>query len=231
MFSMTKVMISLPTSLLIFLAIELMVMRKDNTAFRERFQAWKEGKKPYQDGLPAYRGGKEVTFSDDEALEYIMALENPGKVGWDSKSKVWRTPKQKGYDKNQIAYGLDIREEHNPAVYNFLKSKGRLNDPWLTDAEARNLMLQSYSTKGSSVEKAIEKAGGKISQRGYNVLRGMAWHGHPMKQLLNPDSVTGKAFLRAIANGDQDLNSVFDTYYGYGSNATQFADRIKADAK
>lgn len=34
-------------------------MRKDNTAFRERFQAWKEGKKPYQDGLPAYRGGKE----------------------------------------------------------------------------------------------------------------------------------------------------------------------------
>jgi len=73
--------------------------------------------------------------------------------------------------------------------------------------------------------------GGNISQRGYNVLRGMAWHGHPMKQLLNPDSITGKAFLRAIANGDQDLNSVFDAYYGYGSNATQFADRIKADAK
>ena len=57
---MTKVMISLPTSLLIFLAIELMVMRKDNTAFRERFQAWKDGKKPYKDGLPAYGDGKQT---------------------------------------------------------------------------------------------------------------------------------------------------------------------------
>lgn len=55
MFSMTKVMTSLPTSLLIFLAIELMVM--DPTQFRERFKAWKDGKKPYKDGLPTYAGG------------------------------------------------------------------------------------------------------------------------------------------------------------------------------
>lgn len=172
-----------------------------------------------------------ATFSDDAALEYIMALENPHKVGWDSKNRVWRTPKDKGYDKNQIAYGLDIRQDHNPVVYNFLKEKGRLKDPWLTEGEATNLMSQLYAAKNSSVNKAVEKMGGNISQRGYNVLRGMAWHGHPMKQLLNPDSITGKAFLRAIANGDRDLNSVFDAYYGYGSNATQFADRIKADAR
>jgi hypothetical protein len=172
-----------------------------------------------------------VTVSDDAALEYIMALENPHKVGWDSKNRVWRTPKEKGYDKNQIAYGLDIRQDHNPVVYNFLKEKGRLKDPWLTEGEATNLMAQLYAAKNSSVNKAVEKMGGNISQRGYNVLRGMAWHGHPMKQLLNPDSITGKAFLRAIANGDRDLNSVFDAYYGYGSNATQFADRIKADAR
>jgi len=58
MFSMTKVMTSLPTSLLIFLAIELMVM--DPTQFRERFKAWKDGKKPYKDGLPAYGDGKQT---------------------------------------------------------------------------------------------------------------------------------------------------------------------------
>lgn len=81
-----------------------------------------------------------VTFSDDAALEYIMALENPHKVGWDSKNRVWRTPKEKGYDKNQIAYGLDIRQDHNPVVYNFLKEKGRLKDPWLTEGEATDLM-------------------------------------------------------------------------------------------
>ena len=58
MFSMTKVMTSLPTSLLIFLATELMVM--DPTQFRERFKAWKDGNKPYKDGLPAYGDGKQT---------------------------------------------------------------------------------------------------------------------------------------------------------------------------
>ena len=41
---MTKVMTSLPTSLLIFLAIEQMGMGRDVTAFRERFKAYKNGK-------------------------------------------------------------------------------------------------------------------------------------------------------------------------------------------
>jgi hypothetical protein len=137
MFSMTKVMISLPTSLLTFLAIKWMDMqRNDPTAFRARFEAYKRGEKPYENGLPKYATGTTgsgVTYSDDEALQYIAALENPGRVGWDERAQVWRPPKLKGYDHNQIAYGLDMREEHNPDVYNFLKSKGRLNDPWLTD--------------------------------------------------------------------------------------------------
>ena len=64
---------------------------------------------------------------------------------------------------------------------------------------------------------------------GYNRLAGMAWHGHPMKMLLNEDSVTGKAFRNEIANGGTDLTGTFDAYYGYGSNATQFADRVKQD--
>ena len=39
-----------------------------------------------------------ISFSDDEALDYIRKLENPHKVGWDG--KVWRTPKGKGFDNN-----------------------------------------------------------------------------------------------------------------------------------
>lgn len=58
MFSTTKVMTLLLTSLLIFLAIEQMVMYKDPTEFRARFKAYKEGKKPYENGLPAYAPGK-----------------------------------------------------------------------------------------------------------------------------------------------------------------------------
>ena len=59
MFSTTKVTTLLLTSLLIFLAIELMVMYKDPTEFRARFKAYKEGKKPYENGLPAYAPGKQ----------------------------------------------------------------------------------------------------------------------------------------------------------------------------
>ena len=173
--------------------------------------------------------GINITFSDDEALKYVQQLENPRKVGWDGKKKVWRTPKQKGYDKNQIAYGLDTRKQHNPIVYNFLKENGRLNDPWLTDKEAKQLMAQTWDTKKATMSKIIDKTGGNMSQRGYNVAAGMIWHGHPAKMMLTEDSVTGKAFNKAIASGDRDLNSVFDAYYNYGSNATQFADRIKLD--
>ena len=170
-----------------------------------------------------------IIFSDDEALGYVQQLENPNKVGWDKKNRVWRTPKQKGYDKNQIAYGLDTRKEHNPIVYNFLKENGRLSDPWLTDKEAKQLMAQTWNTKKAIVNKLIDKTGGNISQRGYNLISGMAWHGHPAKMALNADSVTGKALMNAVASGDKDMDSVFDAYYKYGSNATQFADRIRSD--
>lgn len=47
-------------------------MKKDPTEFRQRFAAWKNGEKVYKDGLPAYRGGKQVLnnytnaeFNDD----------------------------------------------------------------------------------------------------------------------------------------------------------------------
>lgn len=37
-------------------------MKKDPTEFRKRFAAWKNGKQPYKDGLPAYEDGKEDEF-------------------------------------------------------------------------------------------------------------------------------------------------------------------------
>lgn len=76
---MTKVMTSLPTSLLIFLATEWMDMGKDTTAFRERFNAYKNGKSVseiYDAGLPRYRNGKNSvidTLDKDQldTLHYI----------------------------------------------------------------------------------------------------------------------------------------------------------------
>jgi hypothetical protein len=75
-------MTSLPTSLLIFLAIEWMDMG-DVTAFRERFKAYKNGKSVseiYDAGLPRYADGTEG-WLPDYTMDYILALENPTKQG------------------------------------------------------------------------------------------------------------------------------------------------------
>ena len=228
---MTKVMISLPTSLLIFLAIEQMGMGRDVTAFRKRFEDYKNGKSVseiYDAGLPRYSEG--TPFSDEEAMDYILQLENPGRVGY-SKG-IWRPPTDSTkYDVHQIGGGLDMREEHNPIVYNYLKSKNRLNDPWLTEAEEKQLRMQTWNTKKPLMNKFVNKHKGKISQLGYDTAAAMLWHGHPFKMMNSEDSITGKALLNAIASGDQDLTSVFDAYYNYGSNAKRFASRINANTK
>ena len=85
-------------------------MAKDPTAFRERFKAYKDGKSVkeiYDGGLPRYAEGT-PDFSDEEAMEYILQLENPHRIGY-SKG-IWRTPKDSSkYDVHQIGGGLDIR--------------------------------------------------------------------------------------------------------------------------
>lgn len=182
----------------------------------------------YKNILPRYAGG--TPFSDEEAMDYILQLENPNRIGY--AKGIWRTPTDSTkYDIHQIGGGLDIREEHNPIVYNYLKSKNRLNDPWLTEAEEKQLRMQTWKGKKAIMDKFVAKHGDKLSQRGYDVAAGMLWHGHPFKMMNNADSITGKAFLNALASGDQDLSGVFDTYYGYGTNAKRFASRISANSK
>ena len=59
----------------------------------------------------------------------------------------------------------------------------------------------------------------------------MKWQGHPFLMATSPDSITGKAFLNAIASGDKDLDTVFDAYYKYPANAKKYASRIQSDEK
>lgn len=84
---MTKVMTSLPTSLLIFLAIELMDMDRNVTALRERFKAYKNGKpisEIYDAGLPKYATGKPEDVND-AVLDFIIQHEGfkPDMIGKD----------------------------------------------------------------------------------------------------------------------------------------------------
>lgn len=167
---------------------------------------------------------------DKATFDYIRMLENPGNVGY--KDGIWRPPTDSTkYDIHQIGPGLDMREEHNPYVYNYLKSHGRLDNPWLTDDEVFDLVNQTWDSKAALYDSLINKYGDKISDRGRQVLAAMAWHGHPFKMVNSPDSITGKAFINALATGDRDLDTVFDAYYKYPANIKRFAARIAADEK
>lgn len=72
-------------------------MQKDPTEFRQRFAAWKNGKQPYKDGLPAYSGGKGTW---DDSTDFITRYEgfrdtvyqNKGDVptiGYGTTNKKW----------------------------------------------------------------------------------------------------------------------------------------------
>ena len=217
---------------------------RDINAFEKRYKYWKEtGELPYSAGkiiqdrseeeqvyenglsLPAYGGGKDDVRG---LLDYIGSLENPGRVGL--KDGIWRPPTDSTkFDTHQIGMGLDIREEHNPIVYNYLKSKGRLQNPYLTEAEELALREQTWKQKAPILKRFDKKY--NLSDRGYYTAAGMLWHGHPFKMMNAEDSVTGRALADAIQNGDRDLDTVFDAYYQYGSNKKRFASRISANNK
>lgn len=46
----------------------------------------------------------------EEIIKYLQQLENPMKVGFDEHKQIWTPPTGKGFDKNQIGYGLDMRK-------------------------------------------------------------------------------------------------------------------------
>ena len=209
---------------------------RDVNAFRERFRQWKAtGELPYEAGLPKYKIGKGSIgqpeknnngYSDDELIEYLGALENPGKVGLNG--NIWRLPTDSTkYDTHQIGMGLDTRQEHNPIVYNFLKSKGRLDNPYLTVEEERMLRKKTWAQKKPVLDEFLKSH--DLSERGIFTAAGMLWHGHPYKMMNTPDSITGKALRQAMNTGDKDLDTVFNAYYGYGSNAKRFSSRINAN--
>jgi len=147
---------------------------RNTSAFRERFKQWKAtGELPYEAGLPKYEIGKDPDeYSEDELIEYLGALENPGKVGL--KGGIWRPPTDSTkYDINQIGMGLDIREKNNPIVYNFLKSKGRLGNPYLTIEEEKMLRKKTWLQKKPILDRFLKSH--DLSKRGIFTAAGMLW--------------------------------------------------------
>lgn len=179
---------------------------------------------------PNNKSTKTKQFDDAEAARYIGWVENADSIGFDKKRRIWTPPKSAAYDRNSIGMGLDIRKENNPYVYNYLKDKGRLKNPYLTEMEERMLREKTWKQKKDTyMTPFIQKYGPYLNQTGYNRVAGMLWQGHPYKMMNNEDSVTGKAFQRSIKRGDKSLQHTFDTYYGYKDNATRYENRRSRD--
>lgn len=71
---------------------------------------------------------------NEDIIQYITAIENPDSVGFDFQKRIWTSPTQKGFARNQIGIGLD--KHTNKTVRDFLSKKGREQ---LTEQEERQL--------------------------------------------------------------------------------------------
>ena len=127
---MTEVMTSLPTSLLIYLAIEQTDMGKDTTAFRERFNAYKNGKSVseiYDAGLPRYAGG------------------TPGELSWHNVAADL-LDRFEGFRDSVYLDGKGI-----PTIgYGFTNS-ALINKGTITKKEAQKVLKKEISSRGNRV--------------------------------------------------------------------------------
>lgn len=142
---------------------------------------------------------------------YIEAIENPTREGYDTVNKIWRPPTKKGFDKNQIGIGLDLNNEH---VKSFLKSKGRLKDPWLTDSEMKELQGKIIGGLETILNKHT-KLSTPISDNKRVMAIGLMYHGFG-PSLWNPNGPKTSKVSNALFNGsDKEMvDAVSNLYNG-----------------
>lgn len=129
---------------------------------------------------------------DNFLTDYIKAIENPNKVGWNG--KVWIAPNLKGYDSNQRGYGIDINT--NKAAKKL--TEGR-SGKWLTDQEATNLMNQHINYIDNVAKRKI-KGYKSFSPKKKAVVLGMLYRGDSVTQNINLDEQDEDRFIDSIYN-------------------------------
>ena len=111
-----------------------------------------------------------------DVVEYIKAIENPNKVGWNGKAWV-APPKGKGYDPNQRGYGIDV--EYNVAAKKLTEGRpGR----YITDQENDSLMKQHLDYVRDIATRKIEGFN-KLSPTRQGVILGMLYRGDSVKDI------------------------------------------------
>ena len=111
-----------------------------------------------------------------DVVEYIKAIENPNKVGWNGKAWV-APPEGKGYDPNQRGYGIDV--EYNVAAKKLTDGRpGR----YITDQENDSLMKQHLDYVRDVANRKIDGFN-KLSPTRQGVILGMLYRGDSVKDI------------------------------------------------
>lgn len=111
-----------------------------------------------------------------DVIEYIKAIENPNKVGWNGKAWV-APPEGKGYDPNQRGYGIDV--EYNVAAKKLTEGRpGR----YITDQENDSLMKQHLDYVRDVATRKIDGFN-KLSPTRQGVILGMLYRGDSVKDI------------------------------------------------
>lgn len=122
------------------------------------------------------RLGKFQQGGSFDVVEYIKAIENPNKVGWNGKAWV-APPEGKGYDPNQRGYGIDV--EYNVAAKKLTEGRpGR----YITDQENDSLMKQHLDYVRDVATRKIEGFN-KLSPTRQGVILGMLYRGDSVKDI------------------------------------------------
>ena len=109
---------------------------KDPTEFRQRFAAWKNGEKPYENGLPSYSGGKEPDYEFDG---YNYTYQNKTKNGMALSIRNGRL-----YSGNKIVgAGYTWYDKNNGNTYRTI-GKGKFKIVSTEEGPVKNRQLQRH---------------------------------------------------------------------------------------
>ena len=127
---------------------------------------------------------------DTFLTDYIKAIENPNKIGWNG--KVWAAPTLEGYDKNQRGYGIDIKR--NIEARNL--TKDRLGQ-WITEKEADTLM-NNHLKYIEGVAKRRIKGFDNFSKEKQAAILGMLYRGDSVQSNVNINEPDDMKFLDSV---------------------------------
>lgn len=139
---------------------------------------------------------------DDLVMQYIRVMENPDSIGL--QNGIWTSPTLRGYDKNQIGYGLD--KNTNKELREFLEKNKR---DYLTEEEEINLRHNYVNGYLTDIWDRNTK-GRQFSEKKKAIAYGLLYHGYG-KNLWNRRS---NGIYDAFWNGtDDEFQNVVHSFY------------------